>query len=414
MTIRSPADADDRRRTRRGTILLVLGFIYLVCLVGSFVWLFYFFKETSEFYLREALTTFVSAAIVVWLLENTPLAFVPFAPVLLILPLIWLPGSYMLDHGMRLLAVPAARLRSDDSRPPIVYLRSFDDDLGRTEWLGQIPSEALMATALDGAGPLVAIGKPGEDQAPWGAARLYASDAAWQGEVTKLVDEAVLVVIRAGSTPGLGWELGLCRQRLDPRRLVILVGSDPQRFAAFSQLFYDQTRITLPIWPFDPENPRPYRNDGYYAVVLFDAEWRPYASFLFDWIGMRTFVLWGKRRLARSTETNDYLREALADKSEIGLHFPPPSATQRALRLAYDRLPRSMIFPKEGFSRSLVLHPRNFKGPKNKALAVLIPKQRSLVTIVARTDTAQGQRWEMEGLEVDPELPRHLPPRNRP
>jgi len=59
-------------------------------------------------------------------------------------------------------------------------------------------------------GDLVAIGKPGETLPTPGAARLYASDAEWQKDVTSQMQNARLVVIRAGTTGGLYGSLKRC------------------------------------------------------------------------------------------------------------------------------------------------------------------------------------------------------------
>ena len=83
-------------------------------------------------------------------------------------------GSY--TRGKRMSAPPADALIASDPRPPVLYLRSFKDDLVTAEpqqtklggLLGAITSAATgteeeqLADAMKEVGPFVAIGRPGE------------------------------------------------------------------------------------------------------------------------------------------------------------------------------------------------------------------------------------------------------------
>jgi hypothetical protein len=51
------------------------------------------------------------------------------------------------------------------------------------------------------------MGKPGERVPPFGAARSYANDEAWQTEVLELIRSSKLIVVLTGNTAGLKWEL---------------------------------------------------------------------------------------------------------------------------------------------------------------------------------------------------------------
>ena len=88
---------------------------------------------------------------------------------------------------------------------------------------GWLTEEEQLREVLQPFGDLVAIGKPGETLPTPGAARLYASDAEWKKVVTDQMQTARLVVIRAGTSDGLLWELKQVVQVVNPKKLLILI-----------------------------------------------------------------------------------------------------------------------------------------------------------------------------------------------
>jgi hypothetical protein len=109
-----------------------------------------------------------------------------------------------------------------DARAPILYLRAFSEDYpDRLEGINPRTSEERMVSFYNQYGPVIAIGQPTEDIPLLGALRLYFDDKDWQAGVAYLMSVAQLVIIHAGIAPGLLWELGIARQKLDPQRLVI-------------------------------------------------------------------------------------------------------------------------------------------------------------------------------------------------
>jgi hypothetical protein len=115
-----------------------------------------------------------------------------------------------------------------DSKPDVLYLRGFGTDppfsataMGFTS--GWLTDEEQLGEVLQPFGDLVAIGKPGETLPTPGAARLYASDAEWKKVVTDQMQTARLVVIRAGTSEGLLWELKQAVQIMNPKKLLILL-----------------------------------------------------------------------------------------------------------------------------------------------------------------------------------------------
>jgi hypothetical protein len=110
-------------------------------------------------------------------------------------------------------------LASVDARPPILFLRSFQEDqveLARPRRgvvraavaVGE-PSPTLDHSLLEEAtpfGPVVAIGVPGSP-APFGIARTYANDKEWQNVVAGFAENAKAIVIVVDDTRGVDWEL---------------------------------------------------------------------------------------------------------------------------------------------------------------------------------------------------------------
>lgn len=105
-----------------------------------------------------------------------------------------------------------------DNRKPILFLRSFTDDQVRipgTKWLRRVALGELGRRRLDhilvedysAHGPVVAIGRPGDADLPFGAARLYVPDDQWQDAVKRLADAAAHIVIVADETAGVQWEV---------------------------------------------------------------------------------------------------------------------------------------------------------------------------------------------------------------
>lgn len=78
-----------------------------------------------------------------------------------------------------------------------------------------------MVERLNRIGPVLEIGRPGEKLGTTGSARLYVADDDWQSIAGELMERARLVVIRAGNTPGLRWELERVRRKLHPEKVAL-------------------------------------------------------------------------------------------------------------------------------------------------------------------------------------------------
>jgi hypothetical protein len=138
-----------------------------------------------------------------------------------------------------------------DSRPDVLYLRSFQTDPStplRQLMVGWTTEEDELAGVLRPFGDMVAIGQPGERLPVPGATRMYASQSEWKRVVLATMKSAPLVVIRAGSSPGLLWEMGQAIRTLNPERLLILVlNIQVQEYTMFASQVRVNLGVELPI-----------------------------------------------------------------------------------------------------------------------------------------------------------------------
>ena len=145
--------------------------------------------------------------------------------------------SFVLFVMYRRYAQPTAdEALQSDTRPPFLYLRSFDDDFD-SHWrpinilrFMCFPLNMVFDYSLEDRisrlfrrfGPLVAIGSPKEKMPVLGAARVLLDDASWQAAVLKWMDTAKGIVVLVGHTEWLIWELRQIRER-DLTRKALLI-----------------------------------------------------------------------------------------------------------------------------------------------------------------------------------------------
>ena len=148
--------------------------------------------------------------------------------------------------GRRLAARTPWRPQDDaDPRPPVLYLRSFEDDqfdFRRPAWQLRLRwfdlwsfrrnVDEAMVDEVALYGPVVALGRPGEVTAPFGAPRYRARHDEWQDVVTRTARRARAIVLVAGESPGLRWEFDLLRREGLLERTVLLLHPDRARTAS--------------------------------------------------------------------------------------------------------------------------------------------------------------------------------------
>jgi hypothetical protein len=144
-------------------------------------------------------------------------------------------GSLCVVAAKRIGAGLARARERDDTRAPVIYLRSFTVDKPlsrRPRALGRVFSsrteEEQLAEALREMGPVVAIGRPGERLPRLGAARIYVEDADWQQQILAWFKRAALVVIHVPPNPtmGVAWETDRSLSTVALPRLVFLLGRE--------------------------------------------------------------------------------------------------------------------------------------------------------------------------------------------
>ena len=124
----------------------------------------------------------------------------------------------------QVLAQPTVEMvRRADWRAPILFLRSFHDDTRQIAATRKLDDDALLLKSISNLddpvsfenelidvvrphGPVIAIGEPGTTP-DWGAARSFIDGEGWRETVLEWMEEAQLIVMLAGYTHGLNWEL---------------------------------------------------------------------------------------------------------------------------------------------------------------------------------------------------------------
>ena len=131
-----------------------------------------------------------------------------------------------------------------DTRPPVLYLRTFKDEerlfarpprrardvlsqyfntySQSPNKLYQTFEEFFTDSIRTRLGPFVALGNPQDSLPPLGAGRTYASDETWQKEVVRLATDALCILAPVSQSESLEWELDYLRRSGLLKKLFIL------------------------------------------------------------------------------------------------------------------------------------------------------------------------------------------------
>jgi hypothetical protein len=162
----------------------------------------------------------------------------------------------------------------NDGRPFVLYLRSFLDDTdGNIDLDGRKPSlttEQRVAAAFGELGTVIAIGHPGEALPILGAQRFYVEGEDWREVVRDLLTRAHAVVLRAGCTPGLRWELEQVVRSTPPEKRVLFLSFVASMTASRQTQYHEFCRWAGSFWG----TPLP-AEIGTSLMIYFDKSDRP-------------------------------------------------------------------------------------------------------------------------------------------
>jgi hypothetical protein len=215
------------------------------------------------------------------------------------------------------------RLRKNDTRKPILYLRSFLDDnqttlnpcTKRSSFLGIDPpyytlinsgleegvrytigkfmikylfsfmplrlirlffsqprdtSEEQLTHYFKKHGLVVAIGKPGERLTTLGASRLYVTNEEWQQTVTDLLQESQIVLLQPSATDGVWWEIDKVLKECKPENVILCMVNYRNHQEKYEHFYRRFTAINPNI-----KIPRSLGNENKISFITFDKDWQP-------------------------------------------------------------------------------------------------------------------------------------------
>jgi hypothetical protein len=174
---------------------------------------------------------------------------------------------------------------AQDPRAPIVYLRPFELDGAEqvSGWGGHgrmRPSRRMIETtyeerlvrALADVGPVVAIADPSDELLEIGADRLRAADWEWQYRVAELTERAQAIILHAGASDGLAWEIEHVVGLRTPERMIVALPLDAQPGQPSRQERY--AHFVRATWELFPRG-LPDRV-GESTFLYFDRDWKPH------------------------------------------------------------------------------------------------------------------------------------------
>jgi hypothetical protein len=208
-------------------------------------------------------------------------------PIYMILKVAMVAGTYNLAASVFFQSRRLARryrlnalddLRSDP-RDPVLYLRSFATEVdANPERRSRKTYEEDFALVLNFVGPVVAIGEPTESLPILGATRIYLENDKWQESVERLISISKLVVIQAGLSEGLMWEIGTVARKVEPTKLLISLLTwqglhDVTRRARYKQF---KERVTKILTESRAGNNISLPDDvGNASFLTFGPDWKP-------------------------------------------------------------------------------------------------------------------------------------------
>jgi hypothetical protein len=149
-----------------------------------------------------------------------------------VLSLLGLSGWAFLFHARRYFLPDANALLGGDKRPQVVLLRSFEDDERHSYITSELSVvdfglESRLANHFRRFGPFVAIGSPKDPTPRPGVATAQLSGEEWQRVVQDWMDRSRYVVLLAGTTHWVNWELSQVIGRGHAGKLILVFPRSP-------------------------------------------------------------------------------------------------------------------------------------------------------------------------------------------
>jgi hypothetical protein len=159
-------------------------------------------------------------------------------------------------------------------------LRAFYEEFNpRVIYHDKVRTDETLAKVFKNIGPLVAVGKPSDKLQLGGAIRIYFNDDEWQENVKSLMDISRLVVIQAGHSPSLEWEIVTGIKCLKPHQLLFTFLSWQELEKASRQSEFKKFAAQLKLIS---NIELPQLDDGAF-FLYFDSEWNSHFVSLSRW-----------------------------------------------------------------------------------------------------------------------------------
>jgi hypothetical protein len=179
----------------------------------------------------------------------------------------------------------------------VLYLRSFEKDSDAIISLNEIKIDNMIVTSdkvatfeelilkpFQSIGPTIAIGNPAEEETKMGAFRTYHSNETWQSYINDAITKSKLILIRAGNTEGVRWEINQVLNLASHNKILILTPdiSKTDDLEIFLQYLSERTRSQ--IIRKDIDQPKSWFSKftlfsstmTHYKAILFDKNWNIY------------------------------------------------------------------------------------------------------------------------------------------
>ena len=132
----------------------------------------------------------------------------------------------------------------------------------------EFDEQLFLANLFNQIGPYIAIERPNRMRwwRTWsdvGSAKLRVPDSQWQEKVLRLIEASSIVVVEAGSSVGLLWELVQVVSLAPPRKVLLILPEREREYHRFCRNSLSIFPVALP--PYFPD----------LRFVIFDDEWKP-------------------------------------------------------------------------------------------------------------------------------------------